>query len=106
MEDQKNSLNGNIYAQVLSDGTLFDDTYPMVRKVDTSIILKKISQSLESLNVSTLMVLRIRTHLEHGSLRASEGTTFKSQEQNHNFQNRTHQRGEFGKCSDNGSALL
>ena len=37
MDDQKRSLDGNIYDQAFSNGNFFVDTYPMDRKADCGI---------------------------------------------------------------------
>ena len=58
-----NSLDGNIHAQVFSNGIFFAEIYSMSRKADAVITLKNSSQRLEFLNASLLMFIMSRTHL-------------------------------------------
>ena len=67
MDGQRKPLYGNIYAQVLSNWTFFAQIYPTAREVDAGIALKKSTLSLEYLNASPLMILRIRMHLVQSS---------------------------------------
>ena len=65
MDTQTNSVDGNRYDQVFSNGTFFDEIYTMDRKSYTWIALKNSSQVLEHMNRSPLKVTSNRVHLVH-----------------------------------------
>ena len=47
MDSQTKCLDGNMYAQVFSNETFFDDIYTMARKSDSGIVLRKSITELE-----------------------------------------------------------